>query len=193
MRRSWTGAIALVWLGCAPQPEAEQTPAGAGSRPQVVGTAALDATLVDQDGHEVQLAELVAGKVAVMNAFFTSCEQICPMTAATLSAVADGLGPRLGTDIVMVSLSLDPTTDTPERLHAFATKHGGRPGWRFLTGDRVVLARLVDRLGLGAAVKEAHSPVLSFGAPGRTAWSRASGISDPAVVVGQILAVAEAR
>lgn len=181
---SWGLLLALVGTGCGREPVGA-TPAEAAPAPLP------DAALVDEQGKAVRFAEIVGGRVAVVNAFFTSCKEICPTMAATLAGVADGLGARLGDDVVMVSLSLDPATDTPERLRTFAAAHGGRPGWRFLTGDRAEVLGLLDALGLGGVPKDQHAPVLLIGAPGRTAWTRASGFSDPSVVVGQAIALAD--
>lgn len=189
MTRRWIGFWAVAVLaagaaGCMDQP-------AAAPRDESAPAALPDARLIDEEGHRVRFTEVVGDRVAVVNAFFTSCKEICPAMAATLAGVADGLGSHLGDDVVMISLSLDPETDTPERLRAFAAQHGGRPGWRFMTGDRVEVARLLDRLGLGGVQKEQHTPVFLVGAPGRTAWTRASGFSDPAVVVRQVLALVD--
>jgi protein SCO1/2 len=57
------------------------------------------------------------------------------------------LGDRVGRDVFMYSLSLQPTEDTPERLAAYAAGFGVKPGWLFLTGDPAELDLLRRRLG----------------------------------------------
>jgi protein SCO1/2 len=93
--------------------------------------------LVDQEGRERRLySDLLQGRVVVINLFFTSCEDSCPILTRNLVKVQDLLGPRLGPEVAMLSFSVDPEADTPERCKAFAAAHAARPGWYFLTGSR---------------------------------------------------------
>ncbi len=93
--------------------------------------------LIDHEKQPVTRDSLL-GKVWVANFIFTSCPSICPRLTAKLATLQ---APLLENDDVrFVSFSVDPETDTPEKLNAFATKHGATsPRWRFVTGDPKVV------------------------------------------------------
>jgi protein SCO1 len=93
--------------------------------------------LIDQNKQPVTRDSLL-GKVWVANFIFTSCPSICPRLTAKLATLQ---APLLESDDVrFVSFSVDPETDTPEKLLAFATKHGATsPRWLFVTGDPKVV------------------------------------------------------
>jgi len=96
-----------------------------------------DFTLTDQNKNLVKRADL-EGKVWVASFIFTSCPSICPRLTKRKATMQEAL---LGNDDVrFVSISVDPETDTPEKLSEFATKHGATSArWLFLTGDPKVV------------------------------------------------------
>lgn len=85
-------------------------------------------SLTDQNGRTRTSADL-AGRVWVADFIFTSCTTICP----TLTAGMADLQSR-HPDLIYVSFSVDPQTDTPSVLLAFAERFHAAPGWHFLTG-----------------------------------------------------------
>jgi protein SCO1/2 len=90
------------------------------------------------DGREFSHRD-VAGRIRVVDAFFTSCPTICPIMGsqlARLQALLDARG--IGADdVVFLSHTVDPERDTPERLAAYAAKIGADTArWKFLTGPR---------------------------------------------------------
>jgi protein SCO1/2 len=89
-------------------------------------------SLTSHRGAPFGLAEL-RGKVSVVNFVFTSCRDVCPMLSAHMQEIA---GHYAGNDDVQfVSISVDPQTDTPAVLAAYAARFGGDARWHFLTGD----------------------------------------------------------
>ncbi len=92
-------------------------------------------TLIDQDGQVVSLGDY-HGKVVLMDFIYTSCTTTCPLLTATFSAVQDGLGPDFGNKVALLSITVDPQTDTPAVLKAFGEQwKADFDGWAFLTGD----------------------------------------------------------
>src|SRR5271170_8024926 len=68
-----------------------------------------DVELVDQDGKTVHLySDLVRGRVAALSFIFTTCTTICPLIGANLGRLQTELGPALGNDIALISVSVDP-------------------------------------------------------------------------------------
>jgi protein SCO1/2 len=93
-----------------------------------------DVSLIDQHGSAVSLASL-KGKPALIDFIYSSCASTCPMLTAKMAAIAQKLGPALGADVKIVSISLDPEHDSPAELAKYAQSHGASEnGWLFLTG-----------------------------------------------------------
>ena len=93
-----------------------------------------DITLVDQHGRSVSLASL-KGKPALFDFIYTSCPGPCLLLTTQMKQVANRLGPRLGKDVRIVSITVDPERDHPAQLLAYASKQNADVnGWLFLTG-----------------------------------------------------------
>lgn len=103
--------------------------------------------LVSQGGEPVTL-ESLRGQPFVVAAIFTTCYGPCPRITSNMRALQDELE---GTDVRLVSISVDPETDTPEVLRAYAESHGADPErWLFLTGaEAEIYGLLRDGLWLG--------------------------------------------
>src|SRR5271156_6212223 len=93
-----------------------------------------DVSLIDQHGSAVSLASL-RGKPVLIDFIYTSCASTCPMLTAKMAAIAQKLGPALGADVRIVSITLDPEHDGPAELAKYAQSHDANDaGWIFLTG-----------------------------------------------------------
>jgi len=93
-----------------------------------------DITLVDQHGRNVSLASL-KGKPVLFDFIYTTCPGPCLLLTAQMKQVANRLGPKLGTEARIVSITVDPEHDHPAELLAYANKQGADVnGWLFLTG-----------------------------------------------------------
>ena len=93
-----------------------------------------DVTLIDADGRNVRLRELLATQDPVMmNFIFTTCGAICPVMSKVFSEVPGRLGAQAG-KLRMVSISIDPENDTPAKLKSYAKTYGATARWTFLTG-----------------------------------------------------------
>jgi protein SCO1/2 len=88
--------------------------------------------LTDQDGQPFGTTQL-RGRVWIASFLFTSCSQACPILASQLANLRGRLA-RHGERFHVVSISVDPEVDTPERLRAFAERFGGASQWTLLTG-----------------------------------------------------------
>ena len=75
--------------------------------------------------------DLLRGKVVLINFFSVTCGDICPLMTANLVRVQAALEQRLGQEVFMYSITLDPQTDTPEALKQYAKGYGVKPGWHF--------------------------------------------------------------
>jgi protein SCO1/2 len=104
--------------------------------------------VITQDGRTLRFYDdVMKGKILLINFFFTACDNVCPLATENLVRVQELLGPRIGPEIRMVSISLQPDHDTPDVLANYAKQYGVGPGWLFLTGVRDDIELLRHRLG----------------------------------------------
>jgi cytochrome oxidase Cu insertion factor (SCO1/SenC/PrrC family) len=93
-----------------------------------------DTSLVDQYGHKFSLASL-RGKPVLIDFIYTGCTTACPLLTAKFAQIAKTLGPRLGKDVTLVSITIDPEHDHPAELLKYARLYqADYRGWLFLGG-----------------------------------------------------------
>ncbi|MEO8495202.1 MAG: SCO family protein [Planctomycetota bacterium] len=160
------------------------------------GVVLPDVTLLNQDGEPVRFhEELVRDKIVAINFVFTTCKGICPPMGANFAALQRRLGDRYDGDVALVSVSVDPTTDTPQRLKAWREKFGGGPGWTLLTGEKRDVDHLLKELEVFTADKNDHSPFILIGDEAAGKWSRVHGLTSPeklAEIIADLHAAAQA-
>ncbi len=143
-----------------------------------------DTPVYDQDGRKLNFyTDLVKGKTAAINFIFTTCTTICPPMTATFRRVQQELGARVGRDVYLISVSVDPATDVPERLNAFAAKFKAGPGWTFVTGTQPDISALLKSLGAFAADKNDHTALILIGNESQGYWVRTYGLTSPGTLV----------
>jgi len=174
-------AAALVVLLAAAQSAA--APPAAAERPAQQRETArgyfTDTVLVDQHGEEVRFySDLMDGKVVVIDSMFTTCVAVCPMLSKRMKAIAEAAGDRLGRDVQLISISVDPAADTPAKLRAYATRNGAAAkGWSFLTGSPADVRAVLGKLGFAVDDKDAHSTLVLMGNERTGLWKKANGLA----------------
>lgn len=145
-----------------------------------------DITVIDQHGNRLNFySDLVKGRTVAINFIFTTCTTICPPLTATFRRVQQELAAS-EPDANLISISVDPETDTPERLKDFAGKFKAGPGWTFVTGDKTEITSLLSALGAGVSDKNDHTPMILIGNDMAGYWTRAYGLSSPTSLVKAI-------
>ena len=154
----------------------------------------LDRVLVDQHGTEMQfVGDVIGDRIVVMDFIYTTCTTVCPVISAVFGQVQTRLGEQLGEEVVLVSVSVDPLRDTPQRLKAYAATHKARPGWIWLTGRKRTMDEVLDGLGAYTPNFEDHPAMVLVG-DGRTGqWSRFFGFPSPDRLMDQVSALQAAR
>jgi cytochrome oxidase Cu insertion factor (SCO1/SenC/PrrC family) len=146
-----------------------------------------DTTVFDQHGKRLHFySDLVKGKTVAISFVFTTCNGVCPTLSAKFRQVQQELGERVGRDIQLISISVDPTTDVPERLNAYAEKFHAGPGWTFITGSKPEIDELLRSLGAFAADKNKHPQTILIGNDATGYWTRTLGLS-PTKTIAQIV------
>lgn len=152
-----------------------------------VGTGKMnipDTELLDQNGQKIHFyTDLVKGQTVVINFIFTTCTTICPPLGATFARVQKDLGDKVGRDVRFISISVDPATDTPERLKAWGAKFHAGEGWTFVTGNKPEVDELLRALGASSARREDHSPTILIGNDALGAWTRTYGLANTSQLV----------
>jgi protein SCO1/2 len=118
--------------------------------------------------------DLIKNKIVVINFIYTNCPDICGLQSARMAIVQDLLGDRLGKDIFIYSISLDPERDTPDVLKDYAAAIGAKPGWLFLTGDTEELHKIRYKLGERSRSLAEHRNDAVLGNDKTGEWARSS-------------------
>jgi len=160
---------------------------GATSGGKLVEVELLDLALIDQDGRKVRFkSDVIGDRLVIISTFFTSCDTICPILSALFQNLQQKLGDRLGREVVLVSISVDPGTDIPARVKKYAESHGAKPGWIFLTGGK----RSIDRVlrGIGAYVRDytQHAPAILVGDGRHGGWTRFYEFPSPKLILARV-------
>lgn len=149
--------------------------------------------LVDQDGKPTDLYSLMRDRTIVMNTFFATCTGSCPVMARSLAAVQDRYADRLGKDLVIVSITVDPANDTPAKLKAYAKSVSAKRGWYFLTGTKEQVEVALKRIGQYADTRDAHMNVIVAGNDRTGLWKKAFGLAKPQEIVDIVGSVLDDR
>ncbi|HEX8720335.1 MAG TPA: SCO family protein [Pyrinomonadaceae bacterium] len=136
-----------------------------------------DVELLDQDGRKVRFySDVLKGKTVVVNAFFTTCTSVCPPMNRNMEKIQNALGDRVGKDVFLVSISVDPATDTPAVLKDYSQKFHARPGWMFLTGKKENVDWALYKVGQYVESKDDHTTVIIVGNEATGLWKKMFGM-----------------
>lgn len=143
-----------------------------------------DTVLINQNGEEMRLyADLLKGKTVIINSFFATCQGSCLPMIRNLEKVQQALGDRLGKDAYILSISVDPTVDSPTALKAYAKKLNARPGWYFLTGSKPNVDFVLKKLGQFVDTKTDHLNIFIIGNERTGLWKKAFGLAKSEEIV----------
>lgn len=137
-----------------------------------------DVELVNQNGEKMRLySDLLKGKVVIINSFFATCQGSCLPMNRNLEKVQQALAERIGKDLFIISISVDPTVDTPPKLKEYAKRLNAKPGWYFLTGDKQNVDLALTKLGQFVDDKQDHLNIFIIGNERTGLWKKAFGLA----------------
>jgi protein SCO1/2 len=138
-----------------------------------------DVELLNQDGKKVRFySDVLKGKTVIVNAFFTTCTSVCPPMNRNMERIQEALGDRVGRDVFLISITVDPAVDTPARLKEYAQKFHAGAGWVFLTGKKENLDWALYKLGQYVETKEDHKTIFIIGNEPTGLWKKAFGMAN---------------
>ena len=166
-------AICGVTLAQEPPKQAPGTNADSGPK-----TYFTDVVLINQNGQKMRFySDLLQGKVVIINSFFATCAGSCLPLTRNLEKLQQALGERMGKDVHILSISVDPEVDTPPNLKAYAKKLNAGPGWHFLTGDKASVDFALKKIGHFVDSKESHLNIFIIGNERTGLWKKAFGLA----------------
>ena len=146
--------------------------------------------VVTQDGKTLRFYDdLIKGKIVIVDFIYTNCPTLCPLTTARMAEVQDLLGDRLGRDIFIYSISLDPENDTPEKLKKYAEAFAARPGWLFLTGNPEELKLIRWKLGERSRTLNEHIAFAMLGNDTTGEWQKTSMMTEIKLLAYKVLSM----
>jgi len=136
-----------------------------------------DVSVLDQNGHRIHFyRDLVQNKVVAINFIFTTCTTICPPMGAIFGHLQKLVAP-VESKVRLISVSIDPVTDTPQRLKAWSAQFGAGSGWTLVTGDTAAIDKLLSSLGGFTPDKKDHAPLVLVGNDRTGKWTRMYGLA----------------
>ena len=151
-----------------------------------------DVELINQNGEKMKFySDLLQGKVVIINSFFATCQGSCLPLNQNLAKVQEALGDRLGKDVYILSISVDPTVDTPPNLKQYANKLKARPGWFFLTGSKENVDFALKKIGQYVDDKQDHLNIFIIGNERTGLWKKAFGLAKSEELVKVVQSVVD--
>jgi protein SCO1/2 len=147
-----------------------------------------DVVLVNEDGEKMRLySDLLKDKVVIIDFFFATCQGSCLPLNRNLQKLQEALGDHVGKDVHLISISVDPLTDTPAKLKEYAKKLDAKHGWYFLTGDKANVDFALRKLGGYVDDKQDHTNIFIIGNERTGLWKKAFGLAQS----GELIKVVE--
>jgi len=169
-------------------------PASAQAAPAAAAVTLQDLPLVDQDGKTRRFrSEVVGDRIVVMDFVFTTCTTICPVLSSKMARLQERLGDRLGREVFLVSVSVDPARDGPPQLLAYSKKWKARQGWSFLGGTPADVEAVLKGMGAYTASVANHPPMFLVGDGKSGKWTRLNGFPEVDQILKQVDGLAAAR
>jgi protein SCO1/2 len=166
---------------------------GKSSRELLAERSFPNVVLTTHEGKKVKFYDdLVKNKIVIFNFMYAKCEGVCPGITMNLARVQKLLGPRVGRDIFMYSITLKSEVDTPKVLAEYARMHHAGPGWTFLTGKPSDIELLRQKQGFTNpdpvldADKSQHIGMIRFGNEPMQWWAGCPGLARPEFIVKEI-------
>jgi cytochrome oxidase Cu insertion factor (SCO1/SenC/PrrC family) len=168
--------------------------AGKSAEKSAARTYFTDVELVDQEARPHRFySDLLRGKTVVINAFFGSCQGSCPVMAGKLAAIQTRFGDRLGKDLSILSISVDPTRDTPSALKSYAGRFHAAAGWYFLTGKKENIDFALQKIGQYVEQPADHTSIIIVGNERTGLWKKAFGLAQTEEILKVVTSVLEDR
>jgi protein SCO1 len=153
-----------------------------------------DTAVIDQNGRKLGFrSDVLGNRIVIVDFVFTSCTTVCPVVSAVLAQTQAKLGARLGRDVSLVTVTVDPVRDTPARLKEYGSRIGAGPGWTWVTGAKPQVDEVLKAFGAYTPNFNDHPPLVFVGDPSSGKWLRFYGFPSPDQVMSAVGELTAAR
>jgi protein SCO1/2 len=122
-----------------------------------------DLKVITHEGEALRFySDLLKDKLVVISFFYTNCPTAQPALVTSFK-LQKKLKSRLGRDILLLTISVDPENDTLEVIREYAKKFNPQEGWLFLTGSEKNMGVINRKLGNTLALPEGHLRLFLLG------------------------------
>lgn len=150
-----------------------------------------DTELTSHTGEKLKFySDVLEGRTVVISFMFTACVDACPLINATLQRVQERLKGRMGKDIFIVSITVDPKVDTPAALATYRKQFKAGSGWLFLTGSEKNVETVSAKMGQVFS-KEEHLTALLVGNTTTARWRKVPANLSDVVIATQVQDIAD--
>ncbi len=133
-----------------------------------------DLPLLTHQGEGVRFfSDVLADRVVLISGFYTNCTSVSPRQNLILSRLQVALGDRLGREVVIVSITIDPKRDDVDTVATYAEVFRPRDGWIFLTGKPENVDWVNYKLGQYLENLEDHKGTYLLGNLATGLWKKA--------------------
>lgn len=155
----------------------------------------VEVATIDQDGRALKFAsEVIGDRIVVVNFIYTSCKTLCPLSSAIFARLQEMLlQSEAGKDARLVSITLDPRSDTPRRLKASAQQYDAGARWLWITGSEADIAALTNGLGASAVNFRDHDSLTLVGDARNARWTAFNALPGPEQLLAEVERLASAR
>lgn len=143
--------------------------------------------LQTQNGKRLSLTDDIGeDTILVMNFIYTTCTTVCPVSSAVFQQLQDHLVKRQGNRVKLISVSVDPVRDTPQRLKNYSQRFNAGEDWLWLTGEKRQVDRVLEGLGAYTPDFRDHPAMVLVGDPSTDRWVRFFGFPSPERLLASI-------
>jgi protein SCO1/2 len=151
-----------------------------------------DLKVTTNEGREVRFySDLLKDKVVLISFFYLDCGTVCPLQNKILAELQNLLGDRLGKDILILSLTVDPARDTPGLINTYGRAWNARPGRLFLTGSKTNVDWINYKLGGYVEDPKTHKTTYLLGNVKTGHWMTVRPDTKAKVLADNLLKLAE--
>lgn len=145
-------------------------------------------TLVNQYGEDVDLdRDIIGDRIVVIDFVYTTCTTVCPVVSSIFSMVQDRLGDRMNREVALITITVDPSRDTPHRLLSYSKNFNPGDGWSWLTGDKKSVDKILTALGAYTPNFEDHPAMVLVGDEQSSEWYRLYGFPAPDAIEAKVI------
>ena len=151
-----------------------------------------NSTVMMHRGNPVRFYEdLVQGKIVVISFIYTSCTDICPLVTARFAMLEDKLADTVSHEVFLLTMTVDPEHDTPERLKEYAEAFPAGPGWLFVTGKPEDIRAINTALGERSPILSERREEIVIGNDKTGEWLRTSAFGDLDALIATVRSLRE--